>query len=353
MGAASNRGSRAAPFMLLCIVATVNLCIPQLCLAQAKKTGNPEQDLSADITQLTGFGERASWSPDGQRIAFMGRSFGDAFEIDLQTKLTRLLTGHFQHQGFLRIQYLPNGDFFLIGARKFTDIRITRSRDQEMWVMKADAKSRPVPLNHKISEGVAISRKQMKIAWSNTHGQYADQLAQGESIMYTADIVYKEGLPTLANKKEVIRAKAPECFLEAQDFRNNDTELTYTCYRLPYADVFGVELDGGKIHTYRKIAGEYNEVEGIFPDGHYTLVESSRDQGGPERQNSQYIDLWKLALEPNSTDFVRLTRWGDYEGYKASNPVVSPDGQWIAFQSARNDEPAGVGHGIFLLKLKK
>jgi len=59
-----------------------------------------------------------------------------------------------------------------------------------------------------------------------------------------------------------------------------------------------------------------------------------------------------LKLEPNSTDFIRLTRWGDYEGYKASNPVVSPDGRWIAFQSARTDEPAGVGHGIFLLKLE-
>jgi Tol biopolymer transport system component len=48
-----------------------------------------------------------------------------------------------------------------------------------------------------------------------------------------------------------------------------------------------------------------------------------------------------------------MTHWGDYEGYKASNPVVSPDGKWMAFQSARNDEPAGVGHGIFLLRLKE
>jgi Tol biopolymer transport system component len=55
---------------------------------------------------------------------------------------------------------------------------------------------------------------------------------------------------------------------------------------------------------------------------------------------------------PNSTDFVRMTHWGDYEGFKASNPVVSPDGKWMAFQSARNNEPAGVGHGIFLMKLK-
>ncbi len=328
------------------------LCGSSLCIAESAKSGNPEDHLPSDITQLTGFGERASWSPDGKRIAFMAKSFKDAFEIDLKTKLTRLLTGHFYHEGFLRIQYLPNGDFFLIGAKKFTDIRTTRSRDQEMWVMKADAKTAPIPLDHKISEGVAISRKQIKIAWSNTHGQYPDQLAEGESVIYTADIIYKNGVPSLTNKKELLRAKGPDCTLEAQDYRNNDTELVYTCYRSPYADVLGIDLGTGRIVTYRKIPDEYNEVEGIYPDGNYTLVESSREQGGPDRQNSKYIDIWRLKLETNSRDFVRLTRWGDFDGYKASNPVVSPDGKWIAFQSARSVDPAGVGYGIFLLKLK-
>jgi Tol biopolymer transport system component len=317
--------------------------------AQPGRSGSPEANLPAHITQLTGFGERASWSPDDKRIAFMGKSFGDAFEIDLGTRMTRLLTGHFVHPGFLRVQYLPGGDFFLIGARTFTDIRTTRSRDQEMWVMKADAKTPPVPLNHKISEGVAISRRSARIAWSNTHGQYPDRLAEGESVIYVADILYKDGAPGLANQKEALRARAPECTLEAQDFRRDDRELIYTCYRSPFADVFGVDLETGTVTTYRKLAGEYNEVEGISPDGRWALVESSREQGGPERQNSRYIDIWKLKLERDSADFVRLTRWGDYEGYKASNPVVSSDGKRIAFQSARNDEPAGVGHGIFVL----
>ena len=320
--------------------------------AQAKQSGSPEQHLPREITQLTGFGERAAWSPDDKRIAFMGRSFGDAFEIDLATGLTRLVTGHFQHSGFLRVQYLPNGDFFLIGARTFTDVRTTRGRDQEMWVMPADASAPPAALNHRISEGVAISRKRMRIAWSNTRAQYPDRLAEGESALYTADIVYKDGVPQLVDKKEVLRARAPECTLEAQDFRNDDTELIYTCYRPPYADVLGIDLRTGRITTYRKLPDEYNEVEGISPDGKWTLVESSREQGGPERQNSRFIDIWKLTLEPNSRDFVRLTRWGDYEGYKASNPVVSNDGRRIAFQSARNTEAAGVGHGIFLLTLK-
>jgi Tol biopolymer transport system component len=317
--------------------------------AQEGKAKGPEDNLPSNMTRLTAFGERASWSPDGQRIAFMSKSFGDAFVVDVATKTIRLLT-HYPNPGYLRVQYLPNGDVFLIGARTFTDIGSTRSRDQEMWILKADGRGRPLPLDHKISEGVAISRKTSKIAWSNTRGQYPDLLAEGESVIYTADIVDQDGKPALTSKQELLRAKAPECTLEAQDFRKNDTELIYTCYRSPFADVYGIDLATKRVTTYRKIAGEYNEVEGIFPDGDFALVESSREQA---KHNSNYIDIWKLKLEPDSTDFVRMTRWGDYPGYKASNPVVSPDGTTIAFQSARSSDAAGVGYGIFLLKVAR
>jgi hypothetical protein len=324
---------------------------------QGNRSGSPEDNLPTTITRLTHFGERASWSPDGRRIAFMEKSFGDAYEVEVSTKIIRLLT-HYAHPGFLRIQYLPNGDYFLIGARTFTDIGVTRSRDQEMWILKADARpgDRPLPLDHKISEGVAISRKGLKIAWSNTRGQYPDQFRERESAIYTGDIVYENAQPKLANKKEVIRAMGPECTLEAQDFRKNDTELIYTCYRPPFADVLGVDLATGAVTVYRKIAGEYNEVEGLFPDGEHALVESSREQ---LEQNSNYIDIWKLRLArgagggvDNSQDFTRVTRWGEYRGFKASNPVVSPDGRRIAFQSARSKDPAGVGYGIFVMTVK-
>jgi hypothetical protein len=313
------------------------------------REGNPEDHLPPHITHLTWFGERASWSPDGRRLAFMSKSFGDAFEIDLATRAIRLLT-HYPHAGFLRVQYLPNGDYFLIGGRTFIDVNATRARDQEMWVLPHGFKpgDRALPLDHRISEGVAISRRVPRIAWSNTHGQYPEQLAEGESVIYTADIVYTDGRPSLANKKQVIRAKAPACTLEAQDFRRDDTELIYTCYRGQFADVLGIELATGRITTYRKLDGEYNEVEGIFPDGRHALVESSREQA---RHDASHIDLWTLRLEPNSTDFVRTTRWGDYAGFKASNPVVAPDGRSFAFQSARSTDAAGVGYGLFLYSL--
>ena len=336
--------SRTFTTGLLLLVA---LALPALD-AQTPKTGGPEDHLPPNITQLTAFGERASWSPDGTRIAFMSKSFGDAFVVDVASRTIRLLT-HYPNAGYLRVQYLPNGDYFLIGARTFTDIRTTRSRDQEMWVLPADGRGPASPLEHKISEGVAISRRTPKIAWSNTHGQYPDLLKDGESVIYTADVVYNGGRPALGNKKEILRAQAPECTLEAQDFRNDDTELVCTCYRSKFADVFGIDLTTGKKTTYRKIEGEYNEVEGIFPDGEHTLVESSREQA---EHDANHIDIWKLRLEPNSTDYVRMTRWGDYPGYKASNPVVSPDGTTIAFQSARSSDPAGVGYGIFLLELR-
>jgi dipeptidyl aminopeptidase/acylaminoacyl peptidase len=340
---------RVRAFALLVVLATA-MPTALLVAQSAPKQGNPEDHLPANITHLTWFGERASWSPDGRRIAFMSKSFGDAFEIDLATRAVRLLT-HYPHPGFLRVQYLPNGDYFLIGARTFADIGTTRGRDQEMWILPRDFKpgDRAVPLGHKISEGVAISRTSAKIAWSNTRGQYPDLLAEGESVIYTADISVQNGQPSLVNKQEILRARAPECTLEVQDFRRSDAELIYTCYRGPFADVFGIDLASRRVTTYRKLPGEYNEVEGIFPDGEHTLVESSREQA---RHDSSHIDLWKLRLEPDSTDFVRMTRWGDFEGFKASNPVVAPDGKSFAFQSARSTDAAGVGYGIFLYRIE-
>src|SRR5262245_9796640 len=170
--------------------------------AQTRRAGAPEAHLPANITQVVAFGERPAWSPDGKKLAFIGKSFGDAFEIDLRTKLVRLLSGHFAHAGLLRVQYLPNGDYILIGARTFRDINSTRYQDEELWVMKSNASEPPVALDQKIHEGVAISRSRMRIAWSNTSRHLPGVLQDGESVLYVADVVYENGVPKLSNKRE-------------------------------------------------------------------------------------------------------------------------------------------------------
>jgi hypothetical protein len=95
--------------------------------------------------------------------------------------------------------------------------------------------------------------------------------------------------------------------------------------------------------------GRYYEAEGIFPDGQYTCVESDKQcemLGGDAGMGN--IDIWKLRLDGTGKDFVRLTNFNDYVGGKASNPVISSDGKYMAFQYAKTTDPAGVGYGILL-----
>ncbi|MEJ7682582.1 MAG: hypothetical protein WKG06_32950 [Segetibacter sp.] len=60
-----------------------------------------------------------------------------------------------------------------------------------------------------------------------------------------------------------------------------------------------------------------------------------------------------MKLDGTGKDFVRLTNFNDYEGGKASNPVVSANGKYMAFQFANTADPAGVGYGILLYLFKK
>jgi Tol biopolymer transport system component len=316
------------------------------------RSGSPTEHLPRNVTQLTWFGERAAWSPDGKRIAFMSKSFGDAFEIDVATKHIRLLT-HYPHAGYLRVQYLPNGDYLLVGARSFQDVRKTRYSDQELWILPAGRSGQAVALDQKLTEGVAISRTRMKIAWAVDSRTHPGAVPAGTAIIYTGDVTQQDGKPVLANKREAVRLLAPECVgTEPQDFRNDDRELVFVCYsidaktRAITADVRGVDLASGEVANHLNVPDEYNEVEGLYPDGRYALVESSRDQS---TATSKTIDIWKLRLDSKGADMRRLTRWGDFDGWKSSNPVVSPEGRRIAFQQGNSKDEAGVGYGIFML----
>jgi len=204
-----------------------------------------------------------------------------------------------------------------------------------------------------MSEGAAISKKTLKIAVSQTVAQSPD-LAPEASRLVVADLDIS-GVPKLVNQKTVYESKDRSCTLEAQDFYDNDSKMTFTCYEPEgHSSVMGIDLKTGQVTNFSKAPGTYNEVEGIFPDGLYTAVEADRQcaqLGGPRGAGN--IDIWKLRLDGTGKDFTRLTNFNDYEGGKASNPVLSTDGRFMAFQSAKTTDPAGVGYGILIYWFKQ
>ena len=323
-------------------------------LAAQRKPGSQLDHLPPNMEVLTHFGERADISPDNRQVAFMTKSFGDAMMIDLETRVTRCLTCNVPAAAFLRVMHLSTGDYLLIGPDHFEDIRTSRTRDNELWVLKRAPGSKPVKLGQKMSEGAALSKKSLKISFSQTHEQASD-LAPDASRLIVADIDLSGATPKLVNQKTVYESKDRNCVIEAQDFYDNDSKMTFTCYQPKgLATVMGIDLKTLQVVDFSKAPGTYNETEGIFPDGRYTCVEGDRqvEQLGGQH-GSGNIDIWKLRLDGTGKDFVRLTHFNDYEGGKASNPVVSTDGRFMAFQVAKTTDPAGVGYGIVLLWFRK
>lgn len=309
--------------------------------------------LPKHIRQITTFGERPDWSPDGKRIAFMEKTFGDAFEVEVSTGKLKPLTHHFFHNGFIRVLYLANGDYLLIGSKEFDPKNPWKSRSHEnaeLWVLKKDLSSAPFPLNVKIKEGAAPSRTKMKVSW-------------GTDDIYTGDIVDENGMPRLMNIDTVVRSNdlpAPlkGWRLETQNFRPPlENELLFNAHfpSVEYeAEVMGIDLKTRKIVNYTNRPDRYDEPEGVFPNGKYMMVESTRHH--PKRDSGRttwdYIDLYKLTLD-GSGNMERITFFNEGGKYKATNPVVSDDGRFMAFQYSVVGETTGIGHGILILDFEK
>ena len=319
------------------LIIVVSLLTIRYGQAAVIKGVSPLDELPGYIKQVTHFGQRADFSHDGKRILFLERTFGDVYEVELETGIIRPMTHHYFHEGYTRALYLANGDILLSGAWNFDadDPWASRSeKNAELWVLKKDLSGSPVALGEKCSEGPAVSRKHMRIAWT-----------QGGAF-YMADIVYKDGKPGLANKKNILdRRDLPfETGLETQNFRPPDEkELIFSAYGYQGTEVMGLDIETGKVVNYSQAPEQYDEPEGIFPDGKYTLVECDKHN----RKGTQYIDIYKLALD-GSAKTQRVTFFSNYDGYKASNPVVSDDGRYMAFQVAKRGDTAGVGRGILM-----
>ena len=320
--------------------------------AQPVDEKSPADDLPSYIKRVTWFGERADWSHDGKRILFVEKTFGDVYEVELATGIIRAMTHHFPHHGFTRALYLANGDILLSGPETFDPTKPGDARTQcFLSVLDKSLTKPPTPLGTKCSEGPAVSRTRMHVAWTHVAAEYPDAMPSGSSRMQEADIVFEDGKPKLANEHLILDSRdLPfRCTLETQNFvPPDDKRLTFSAYGYQGTEVCMVDLTTKTVTNLSNAPGQYDEPEGVFPDGLSTLVECDRQN----HRGSGYVDLWKLKLD-GSGQTERLTFFSDYPGYKSSNPVVSDDGNFMAFQMAKSREAAGVGHGIFVFDLGK
>jgi hypothetical protein len=292
------------------------------------------------IRELTDFGERPVWSPDGKKIAFMDKEFGDAHELDLETGRVECITCDIEHEGFLRIHYMKDGDYLLLGPKKFKSNFRSRYFGNGFFWMPADRSSPPRWLGETHYEGVAISRESRLIAYAKT---WISQPFLFPSRMYVAEITPKG---ELVDRRVVMRTMQ---IIEAQDFLPGDSGLVFARYT-PNFDVMSLDFASGDIVNQSKSRAS-EEPEGLFPGGEFTLMESDRHLGLPGEMD---LDIYMLKLDGTGKDVRRLTYFTDFPGEKANNPVVSPNGCRIAFMKAKESESRfkaqGEGAGIYLIE---
>jgi len=324
------------------------------------REGSPADHLPKHIRRLTGFGERPQFSLDGKKILFLGTVLGEVYEYDLASGFIRSVSGHFRHYGFTRAFYLSNGDILLVGPTKPFDRMNATEREEArrkswMSVLDKSLTKPPVPLGELCSEGPAVSRKHLRIAWTHRWQQHPERLKEGESQIFTADISYEAGVPKLVQKKLIADSREwkehKTWSFETQDFiPPEEKSITLAVYLMDgttNTDVFRLDLETGKLTNLTNAPEWYDEPEGIFPDGKYTLVESAPSRGKPWVM----VDMYKMPLDGSGRK-QRLTYFNEYKGYAADNAVVSDDGRWMAFSMGKRGAEAGEGFGIFLFDLE-
>jgi hypothetical protein len=319
----------------------------QSCTVRDQEGCFPNEQLPDHITLLTNFGQRAEWSLDGRYVYFVDRAGGEVWRVDIGTKITEKITepdyrpaGH----GYYRVLCLASGDLlFTCGPER---------HQLYMQVMDKSLQKPPVDIHgEQIDEGPAISRRSNKIAWTPDQKQ-----------IYTGRVEMYNGIPAILDKKLIIDNRNIvidgirfEDILEPQNFRPPDeNELIWSQYGKTSEGIFSCEVMGcdlitGELYNYSRAPEQYDEPEGILPDGEYTLIEC--DKHRPE--GTAYIDIYKFRLDRNNPEYIRLTHFSDVEGYRSSNPVVRDDGKMIAFQASIAGSAAGAGCGLYLFDLKK
>ncbi len=305
----------------------------------------PQRLLPGYITPLTPYGQRVEWSLDNKGVFFVDKAGGDVFYADFATREITQITDSTMYpegHGYYRVFALSNGDLLLTCGPERHDAygQIMKKKSGEIHL-----------LNEKMDEGPTISRIDMKIVWT-----------PDQQVIYSGIIVTSEDSSAIIGKtllidndSVVVDGIKYEGIVESQNFiRPEETEFTWTQYGhtgdgLFTSEVMTYNLETGVITNHSKSPNEYSEPEGIFPDGKSTLIECDAHN----HLGIMQIDIYRMKLDGSGEVTERLTHFNDVDGYKASKPVVSDDGKYIAFQAAYAKAAAGQGCGLYLLDLVK
>jgi hypothetical protein len=255
------------------------LSSPLLAFAQEPQPIPPDQNLPPHIKRLSWFGERADFSLDGKRVLFLSKTFGDAMEVEIETGIIRNLTAHYPHHGYTRALYLADGNILLSGPIEFDPANTGTARTNSwLFVLEPGSDRPPQPLNVKCSEGPAVSRRRMHTAWTYVAAQFPGDMPRGSSQMHEGDIVFDDGVPRLVNQRKILDSRdLPfRVNLETQNFRPpRERELIFSAYGYQGTEVFGVDLETGKLTNYSNAPTVYEAPAGLFPWGAHDPVAST------------------------------------------------------------------------------
>ena len=320
----------------------------------------PPEALPPHITLDHPHGERPDWAPTGSdAYVFLDRPGGKPFEKNRITGEVRsILPPDCDDCRVWRVYYLTNRDYLMtIGpARDNATIHIVDQRlESHAWDMGVVA-----------HEGVAVSRHSFRLAWTD-----GPNIRYGELKCRDGDHPSLENQRILLNVDELkIRDKSipgegdgATVYLDYHEPQNwrppHDRELIFSRYGTSTTGHYSSEtwmwnMDTDVVTNLSNRHAYYDEPEGIFPDGEYTLIEC--DMFLPVSQHAQVLDLYRMKIDGSGEDMLRLTHFGDHKvpgsdvTFKANQGVISEDGKYMLFGEGRsntNDEP-GKGFGIYV-----
>src|SRR5688572_29379402 len=162
--------------------------------------------------------------------------------------------------------------------------------------------------------------------------------------------------PTLVTGGLTNIAGASDSFIEAitPDGRwavmvSHANNLTTNDDLQPYSDIFVRDLQAGRtllvsVSTNGSAGGNGNSHDGwISPDGRYVIFASDVSNLIPNDTNG-VTDVFRRDLQTGTTELVSVARSGGVASTSinrltigSSHAVVTPDGRWVAFESASTE----------------